>query len=680
MKKIVIIASLLVSFSAISSAQVPFHKGFNFSVWFEQPSAQRIQFTRFTKDDFINIKKLDCDHVRVPIHFFNMTGQGPDYKIDPLLFMFLDQVIDWAEDLDLYLILDNHSFDVDINTNPEILSQLIKVWKQVAQRYKDRSELIFYEILNEPHGIADTTWNRMQQTVVDSIRSIDKKHTIIIGPAGWNSYENLKYMPEYKDSNLIYTFHFYSPFLFTHQGASWVTPAMDIAGVPFPYDQSRMPDLPDELKGTWVEYLYNDYPEEGTEDWVKSQIDIAVDFSKSRNILLWCGEFGAYMPNSTTEDRARWLELVRTYFEENDISWTMWAYAGGFGIFEPRTACQFDYDVNIPIIEALGLNVPPQQEYKILPDTTGFPIYDDYIAQHIYYSSWTSSGTLNYYCDEDPAQGNFCIKWEGADLYNDIGFYLAPVKDLSYLADMGYTVNLNVKSFYKKLRFDIRFLDTKTDDPNDHPWRKRFIIDSTVCAWDGKWHQLQIPLSSFREHGAWDNDRWYEPEGLFDWTRIQSFEIVAEHHELSGVDLWIDDIKVAAPLTDVWNRKEGPETFALFQNFPNPFNSETTIMFKIPEPGDVQLKIYNVRGQEIFRVIKSEIMFKIPEPGDVQLKIYNVRGQEIFRVIKSDLKPGLNSISWNGTDFLGNQITSGVYVYKIVSGSRVHSGRMVLLR
>lgn len=650
MNKQKVVINILLLIVTVLHADVPFQRGFNFSIWFEQNSAQQIQFTYFTREDFVNVRNLGCDHVRLPVHFFNMCGPEPDYTIDPLLFKFLDHVVDWVEDLDMYLIIDNHSFDVNVNTSAGILNQLVKVWQQVADRYKERSHLLFYEILNEPHGIADSTWNRMQRTVIDSIRAIDENHTIIIGPAGWNSYDHLKYMPEYNDPNLIYTFHFYEPFLFTHQGATWVTPPMDIKGVPFPFDELKMPDLPDKLKGTWIEWAYNDYPEQGTEDWVKSQIDIAVDFSNQRNVPVWCGEFGAYIPNSTTEDRARWLELVRKYFEENNIAWTMWGYKEGFGIFEPGSSYQFDYDVNVPIIEALGIIVPEQREYILLPDTTGFVMYDDYIEKNIYSASWISSGTLNYYCEQDPAQGDFCIKWIGADQYNFIGFTFAPVKDFSYLVDNGYVLDLQIKSNYKPLKFDVRFLDTKTDDPADHPWRMRFTIDSTVCSWDGRWHNLRIPLSSFREHGSWDTDMWYEPEGLFDWTRIRSFEIVAEHNKLEGAELMVDDIKISAPSTGIRNKKTSPESFVLYGNYPNPFNSQTKIMFKT--------------------AVKS----------DVLLKIFNLQGQEIVRTLKKNINPGLNSINWDGTDFSGNQAASGVYVYKIVSRGRIYSGRMVLLR
>jgi acetate kinase len=51
-------------------------------------------------------------------------------------------------------------------------------------------------------------------------------HTLIVGPSSWNSYSDLNLLPVYTDSNLIYTFHFYDPFVFTHQGATWPSPSM----------------------------------------------------------------------------------------------------------------------------------------------------------------------------------------------------------------------------------------------------------------------------------------------------------------------------------------------------------------------------------------------------------------------------------------------------------------------
>ena len=48
--------------------------------------------------------------VRLPINLHAMTSGPPDYRIDPLLYDFLDQIADWADELELHLILDNHTF------------------------------------------------------------------------------------------------------------------------------------------------------------------------------------------------------------------------------------------------------------------------------------------------------------------------------------------------------------------------------------------------------------------------------------------------------------------------------------------------------------------------------------------------------------------------------------------
>lgn len=207
-----------------SNAQMHFTRGVNLTNWFQASSAQQIQFTKFTKQDFINIKSLGCDVIRLPINLHAMTSGSPEYIIDPLFFTFLDSAVSWAEELQIHLLLDNHTFDPAADTDPAIGPVLIKVWTQMADHYKNRSEYIYYEVLNEPHGILDKLWGQIQQSVIDSIRSVDTIHTIIVGPAGWNGYNNLNAMPVYSDTNLIYTFHFYDPFMFTHQGASWTDP------------------------------------------------------------------------------------------------------------------------------------------------------------------------------------------------------------------------------------------------------------------------------------------------------------------------------------------------------------------------------------------------------------------------------------------------------------------------
>ena len=541
MKRTIVI--LLLIANCTWAAKTPFSRGVNLTGWFQTDSPQQIQFTKFTKQDFINIKSLGCDVIRLPINLHFMTNGEPNYIIDPLFYFFLDQAVDWAEELELHLILDNHTFDPATDTNPNIGNVLIRVWTQMAAHYKNRSNLIYYEILNEPHGISDQLWNSIQQQVIDAIRTADQKHTIVVGPAGWNSYYNLGNMPQYEDDNLIYTFHFYDPFLFTHQGATWTSPSMEsVAGIPFPYDAARMPACPSELRDTWVGGSYTNYRSEGTALHVKELINIAADFQVQRNVPLFCGEFGVYIPNSDNNDRVYWYEVVRKYLEQKNISWTIWDYKGGFGLFEKDSGELFDYDLNIPLVEALGLTAPPQKELVIEPDTTGFDIYTDYIGPGIVESSWNSAGILDYYCEDNPASGFFCIHWTGVNQYDCISLRFSPVKDLTILVDEGYVLDFWVRCDNPTAKIDLRFVDTKTDEPGDHPWRMRYTISQS----NDQWQHLQLPLSSFAEHGSWD-DGWYNPQGDFDWAATDKFEIVSEYSDLQGTSFHFDNIRIIDP-------------------------------------------------------------------------------------------------------------------------------------
>ena len=243
---------LLLCTVAAWSAEAPFRRGVNLTNWLQAPSAQNVHFAKFGRADFAQIQQLGCDVVRLPINLHAMTSGPPDYRIDPLLYDLLDQIADWADELGLHLILDNHTFDPAVSTSPDIGDVLVPVWTQLAAHFAAHPAQLYYEILNEPHGISDAAWNAIQQQVIDAIRQVDQQHAIVVGPSNWNSFRNLQRMPVFADDNLVYTFHFYEPFVFTHQGASWSNPSLvPLRGVPFPYERARMPALPPSLQGTW---------------------------------------------------------------------------------------------------------------------------------------------------------------------------------------------------------------------------------------------------------------------------------------------------------------------------------------------------------------------------------------------------------------------------------------------
>jgi len=624
----------------VSAQDAPFQRGVNLTGWFQASAPEQIQFTRYTRRDFEQIKSLGCDVIRLPVNLHFMTNGSPDYIPDPLFYSFLDTVVNWCEQLNLYLIIDNHTFDPATDTDPEAGEILNKVWTQVATHCKDRSTLIMYEILNEPHGISDAEWNAIQLSAVEAIREVDSVHTIVVGPAGWNSYNNLSAMPVYSDNNLIYTFHFYDPFIFTHQGASWTDPSLEpLSGVPFPFETGAMPVLPASLNGTWVEWAFNNYMNDGTMNQVKNLLNIAINFKNQRQVPVLCGEFGVYIPNSPPDQRIAWYDSVRTLLEQNHISWTIWDYHGGFGLFRAGGNDLFEHDLNVPLLEALGLETPMQTDYKTLPDSSGFVLYDDYVGPRIN-SFFSTAGINQPYSVQKPNNGSYCLFWTGADQYNALEFNFTPDRDLSWLVEENYAIDFMARAQSPSLLFDIRFVDTKSS-PSDRPWRMGITIDESFVPSDGRWHHVHIPLSSLSEKGAWDN-AWYEPSGLFDWKLADRFEVVAEYGHMDQTLLWIDNLHIT-----------NMDTARIFESGVVVSNGQ------VPETPPVVVYPNPAHGC---------IYFSGPDNQTWQISLIDISGRECLQTEIHRGKP---------TDISG--LRAGVYFYRIVTGDTViHSGKLLI--
>ena len=638
-------------------SQVPFSRGVNLTSWFQVSSPGEIQFTKFTKKDLVNIRSLGCDVIRLPIAMHNMTSGSPTYTLDPHYFSFLDSVVTWCEQLQLYLILDNHSYDPNGDTSPDVADILIKVWSQMASHYKDRSQYLLYEILNEPHGITTSAWGTIQNQAINAIRNFDTKHTIIVGGSGYNTYTELKNLPVYTDPNLLYTFHFYDPFMFTHQGATWVSPSMaPLAGVPFPYNYAEMPVCPVSLQGTWIENSLNSYSSEGNISHVRQLINNAVSFRSARNVNIFCGELGVYIPNSDDADRCYWYKVVREYLEENNIPWTMWDYKGGFGLFNKGSDQFFEHDLNVRLLDSLGFIVPPQTPFSIRPDSAGFLIYTDYIEQKIENASY-SSGPINFYSDNLPNNDRYCLNWSGFDQYNAVGFNFIPDKDLTRLVSEDYALDFMVRGSEPGIKFEIRFRDSKTDAPDDHPWRMGTTIDEQDAEWDRRWHHVRIPLTSFTERGSWDDGTWYNPEGKFDWTKVDRLEISTEYTDILGKKIWFDNFHISNLDTAVVRVNEAlgiKDNFG-FNNLglkiaPNPMRNYTDISFTLPAENRVSVDIFSLSGMKI-RTLTNDIHY-----------------------------PGQLLFTWDGQSDSGAEAQAGIYVCQVRTSGYTGVYRIIKLK
>ena len=628
-----------------AQVSVPFEKGVNLSNWFQENSIQEVDFSRYMYSDFVDIQSLGVDVIRLPVNFHGMSSGDPEYTLDPILLEFLDQIIDWSEELGIHLILDNHSFDSGGATTPAINQPLSMIWPQLAAYFIDRDSTLYFEIKNEPWGISDFIWDTIQQNIVNIIRQTDSNRTLIVGPASWNSYNNLDAMMNYTDENLIYTFHFYDPFIFTHQGASWTDPSMEpLTGVPFPYGASAMPAVPPSLIGTWIQSNMASYSTAGTIAHMRSLIDIAAAFRTSRDVPIFCGEFGVLNHNADPGQRVEWYRATTHYLDSLDIGWTMWDYHGGFGLFERHSNEMFDHDLNLPLLDAMGFNSPLQTDYMSYTDSVGFYIYDDYIHQDI---RSDFQGDFMLYSSENPRVGNYNIRWTQALQYEMLGFNFSPDRDFSQLVNGNYVLTFWVKGMGTAKTFDVRFVDSKTDVPEDHPWRISKTITSTDITWDGNWQYIQIPLNDFVESGSWDG-AWFEPAGLFDWSDIDELQVVAEHSDLGTSELSFDDIRIVDQSTaGMSDQRTIPQSFILSQNYPNPFNPETTLEYFLSESNYTELTIFDLKG----RIVTT--------------------------LISKYMEAGAYEVNWN----VGNGlIPTGLYVARLSSGSQNQMIKMLYLK
>lgn len=188
-------------------------------------------------DYFTTIAEAGFGHVRVPIRFDAYTSDSAPFTIpDGIdagvpnadnLWDRVDWVIANAEDNGLYVILDLHMFYELSEDVAGERDRFLAIWQQISTRYADASQFVLFELLNEPHGQFNDDAALLNSVLADAltvVRSTNPTRPVLVGPAYWNGIGALQALELPVDPNLIVSVHFYDPFDFTHQGATWINP------------------------------------------------------------------------------------------------------------------------------------------------------------------------------------------------------------------------------------------------------------------------------------------------------------------------------------------------------------------------------------------------------------------------------------------------------------------------
>ncbi|MBC7487003.1 MAG: cellulase family glycosylhydrolase [Cytophagaceae bacterium] len=278
--------------------------------------------------------------LRFPVCFeLWYESEAPYHLIKPEYYAALDSVIRWTAEKKMILIIDNHHGTLSSAHVETDTKRICAIWNEVAKRYTNSdAERIFFEIFNEPNQLSKEEWEYSAQKIIFSIKKQAPHHTLIIGASEWNGLKALQSSSLFADSNIIYTFHFYDPFIYTHQGASWAGDAVLTTGIPYPYSSQHMPPIHPKASGTWAAGLFRQYPTEGTYQAMENRLNSIKEWSQKNNVPIFCGEWGAYNKYTEVKDRCAYLNDVYKILHQLSIPNAMWEWDASFSFFEGKPA------------------------------------------------------------------------------------------------------------------------------------------------------------------------------------------------------------------------------------------------------------------------------------------------------------------------------------------------------
>lgn len=339
---ILLLAAVACAVSCTSKEPFTIGKGVNISHWLSQSDARGdARRNYFTRDDVKAIADMGFDHIRIPIDEEQMF----DEKLNPdaEAFGLLKNALDWCDEFGLRAVVDlhilrSHHFNADkkpLFTDPAAQEAFCECWRKISDHLKKYPDsMVAYELMNEPVADDPAQWNDVVNKCLSAVREKEPRRTVVIGSNRWQSFDMVERLEvPADDENIILSFHFYNPFMFTHYHASW-TDMRDIpCEVHYPGSLISKEDydaMSDEMKGR---YGYgagqSGYNDRAT---LEKQIARAADAAAKMGRRIYLGEFGT-LATTAEADRVAWFEDVVSLCNERGIAYAAWDYKSrDFGV------------------------------------------------------------------------------------------------------------------------------------------------------------------------------------------------------------------------------------------------------------------------------------------------------------------------------------------------------------
>lgn len=321
---------------------IGFERGINFGGWFSQCQLDKEHLETFiTEKDFLAVKSMGADHIRLPIDYSLIETE--DGKHTENGYSYIDRCVSYCKKYGLNMILDLHStfgysFDKaeDCRSfwkSTECQKRFLSLWDKLAARY-GKLDFIAFDLLNE---IVDSSvtdiWNRLALNTIERIRRFSNEVPILVGGTRYNSIFTVKDILPPPDDNIVYSFHFYEPYIFTHQGAEWEPTMKSDFRVSYPLAAGEYINVSKSDLGGQCSGIFYGMNESLTGKQMLSELfSEAVLIAEQRNVPLYCGEYGV-IDNANPECAVSWFRDINDVFNHYRIGRALWTYKGmNFGI------------------------------------------------------------------------------------------------------------------------------------------------------------------------------------------------------------------------------------------------------------------------------------------------------------------------------------------------------------
>ena len=250
-------------------------------------------------------KTAGFGHVRIPITWDKRVANQSPYEVNDDFFNRVEEIVDWAIERDFYVMINaHHESWLKNDINAEKRARFVAIWTQVADRFKNKSSKLLFEILNEPNGMTLEQVDSLNLEVLAVIRQSNPTRSVIYSGNGYTPAEAMKQADIPNDPNIIANFHSYDPWPFAGQCTrSWGSEADRLA----------------------LREIYQD-----VSNW-----------SENFGIPVIVNEFGAAMYDFTQpqnicneNDRLEYLKAHVALQKEFGIPGTVWCDGGSFQIYD----------------------------------------------------------------------------------------------------------------------------------------------------------------------------------------------------------------------------------------------------------------------------------------------------------------------------------------------------------